>query len=83
MHENSSSAVLSQSLPSIVGKGLALCIGQSKKSADLAKPEATEVPVQSVEMSSMKASRHSQPELKLLAWLQSLVLIDFFQLKKY
>ena len=42
--------------------------------SNLAKPEVTEVaiiglPVQSVKMSSMKASRYSQPDLKLLAQL--------------
>ena len=47
--------------------------------ANLAKPEVTEVvilglPVQRLKMSLIKASRYSQYDLKLPAWLQSLVL---------
>ena len=67
-----------------IGKGLALCLAAKAKKkttentymrhVNLAKPENNEVAilgllVQSVKMSLVKASRHSQPDLKLMAWL--------------
>ena len=69
MHKNNHSTAYSESLPGEVGKGPVLCLDQSKKHknhASLAKPEVTEVaflglPLQSVKMSSMKASKCSQP----------------------
>ena len=79
MYEFSYSATCSQSVPSKVGKGLglALCPGQTKtymRHANLAKPKVTEaailgLPVQSVKVSLMKASRNYKPDLKLLVCL--------------